>query len=365
MPADPPGQAPGTTPAFVTAILRVPLFAKLLVVDAIVAVSAVLAGAWVARRLAGQPLALLTEGRLLLCAAIAAVITIGVNAVIVRVALRPVRLLEATAARVAGGDLAVRAPASVFADRDFDRVVRTFNEALEAAEAQRLRTRAMASRSVHATEAERKRTASTLQDGVAQTLAALRLRLRLAARVRDPDVQRSEIEVVGAELAEAIEELRGVALALRPPALDVMGLGAAVETLARSVGREGQMRVEVQAEVGDRRVESAADLALYRILQEALSNVLRHANAATVRVRLRKRADGVAELTVEDDGCGFAWPEGNGESVALGLLSMQERAAYVGGRVQIASTPGGGTRITAEIPLEARQAEATAQPAHA
>jgi len=333
-------------------VLRVPLFTKLVVVDSAVAVAAVLAGAWMARRTVGMSLDLFAEPGLALAAAIAAVATIAINAVIVRLALRPLRILERTADRVAGGDTAARAPVSAFADRDFARVVETFNNVLDAAESNRRRLREVAARSLHAAEEERKRIALELHDGIAQTLAAMRvrLRLRLAHAGSGSDVAVDEIVALSEDLGTAIEEVRRIALGLRPPALDVLGLGPAIESLARSVADSARLRVDVHADVNGGRIGPEAQLAIYRILQEALANVVHHADARTVKVRLVS-SNGHAELLVEDDGRGFTAAERLAGPGSLGLLGMQERAAYVGGRVEITSTPGAGTRVMAGIPF--------------
>ena len=330
-------------------LLRVPLFIKLVVADVAMAVAAVLAGAWLARRTAGLTFDLLGEPALAAAAAVVAVATIAVTGVIVKVALRPIRMLEQTAARVAAGDTSARAPASAVADRDLGRLIETFNNALETAATNRLRLREVAARSVHAAEEERKRIAQELHDGIAQTLAAIRVRMRLARNAK-PELQEAEMEAMRESLGTAIEELRAIALGLRPPALDVLGLGPAVEALARSVARDTRLRVDVKADFPERRLEPEAQLTVYRILQEALANVVRHAGADHVRVRLMAK-NGNAELTVEDDGRGFVPSEQLGGPGNLGLLGMQERAAYVGGQVHISSRPGVGTRITAEIPI--------------
>lgn len=333
-------------------VLRVPLFAKIVVVDSVVAIAAVLAGAWLARRTAGLQLDLFAEPGLALAATIAAVATIGINIVIVRLALRPLRILERTADRVAGGDSSARAEVSAFADRDFARVVNTFNNVLDTAESNRGRLREVAARSLHAAEEERKRIALELHDGIAQTLAAMRvrLRLRLAHVGSGPDVDVADMVALSEDLGTAIEEVRSIALGLRPPALDVLGLGTAVESLARSVAQSAKLRIDVHADVNGSRIVPEAQLAIYRILQEALANVVHHADARAVNVRL-VTSNGHARLLVEDDGRGFTAAQRLAGPGGLGLLGMQERAAYVGGRVEINSTPGAGTRVTAEIPL--------------
>lgn len=332
------------------AILRVPLFIKLVIAQTAVVIAVVVVGAWYVRGASGGTLDLMGDPRLAIMTLLAVLATIAVNAWIVRLALRPIRLLEETAGQVARGDLSARAPVSNVADRDFVRVIHTFNDVLEAGESNRKRLREVAARSAKATEEERLRISRELHDGVAQTLAAARVRLRLARAAKDPDLQARELDTLSADLGNAIEELRRIALGLRPPALDVLGLGAAVEGLVRSVAETGRLDADVRVDLDDRRLGDEAELALYRILQEALSNVVRHAGARRVQVRLHRR-NGGAELMVKDDGHGFSMVGSMAGSGGLGLLGMQERAAYVGGELAIRSEPGAGTCVTAEIPF--------------
>lgn len=334
------------------ALLRVPLLVKILVANLVLVGAAVVAGVCLAQRARTDgvfdPLVLLVGGAAL-------VMTVVLNGVIVWLALRPLAALEDTAARVASGDAGARVPVSPLADRSFARVVQTFNGVLDAAESNRRRLREVAARSMNVAEEERIRIARELHDGVAQTLAAMRLRLRLARTARTPEDQDKALEALSADLADAIEELRGIALGLRPPALDLLGLKPAVESLVRSLAGAGQLETEVAADVEDgRRLAPEIELALYRILQEALSNVVRHADARRVAVQLRDR-NGTVRLVVEDDGRGFVAEDRIAGPGGLGLLGMQERAAYVGGDVEIVSVPGVGTRVTAAIP----RAEAT------
>lgn len=331
------------------ALLRVPLFAKIVVANAIIVAASAVAGAYMAQRASAS---LEEAGPLVLFAVVLAVLaSVLLNGAIVWLALRPLAALEDTAARVAAGDLAVRAPVSPLADSGFERVVRTFNNILDSAESNRRRLREVAARSMHAAEEERLRISRDLHDGVAQALAAMRVRLRLARSASKPEDQDGALSALSVDLGEAIDELRRIALGLRPPALDLLGLGSAVESLARSVGETTRLDVDVHAAVAaGRRLTPDGELALYRILQEALTNVVRHAAATRVEVRLADEG-GSLVLTVADDGHGFAARERMAGPGGLGLLGMQERAAYVGGSVEIVSEPGAGTRVRVVIPV--------------
>lgn len=339
------------TPAFVRALLRTPLFYKILIANAALVLVGTVFGSMVTanfvREEPGRPL----FGVAGLLALLGVAITLLVNAVILRVALRPLDDLERTAARVQRGDLDRRAPVSPVADRELDRLRRTFNAMLDTAEAYRTRLRDVAARALSAAEEERKRIARELHDETAQMLAALLIRIRIVQKSRDPDATAALLEQMRGEIGQALEGIRRFARGLRPPALDELGLVPAIESQARTVAEISGVQVTVETDELPAVLPPEAELATYRIVQEALSNVVRHARAARATVRIA-RDGGRLLVTVHDDGRGFdvanvVSTEGGG----LGLFGMKERAGYLGGGVEVESAPGAGTRVTAEIPL--------------
>jgi two-component system, NarL family, sensor histidine kinase UhpB len=325
-------------------LLRFPLFYKILIANAVIlSLFAVAAGAVAHALDNGDSLKFLAlfGGALL--------VSVTSNAVILRLALIPLKRLERTAELVQRGDLTARVEPSELADRDLERLTTTFNTMLASGDLYRRRLRDIAVRALNATEEERKRIARELHDGTAQTLAALRVRLRVARSAGDSEVRSALLERIGLELGEAAEEIRRIAQGLRPPALDMLGLAPAIESCARSVSEAAGLALEAEIERVEDLLTPEAELALYRIAQEALSNVARHSAADRVRVRLGAAGRTVVAI-IEDDGRGF----GVGEEMSsrgLGLFGMQERAAYVGGTVEIESEPGSGTRIRATIPV--------------
>jgi two-component system, NarL family, sensor histidine kinase UhpB len=325
-------------------LLRVPLFYKILVANALILAAVVFAAGVTAHASANgdvTALVLLLGGGLLL--------SVVSNAAILRLALQPLRRLQRTAEQVHAGDLAARVEPSELADRDLEQLMLTFNTILDSGDVYRRRLREIAARALNATEEERKRIARELHDGTAQTLAALRLRLRLARSAADEATRAELLERISADLGEATEEIRRIAQGLRPPALDMLGLAPAIESCARGIGENTGLNVETALSPVEDMLVPEAELALYRIVQEALSNVARHSDAGQVRIRLG-RAGGEVVAVVEDDGRGFAVRD-EMSSGGLGLFGMQERAAYVGGTVEIESQPGRGTRIQATIPV--------------
>ncbi|HSU13329.1 sensor histidine kinase [Longimicrobium sp.] len=346
-PHAPPSRLPGS----VRALLRIPLFYKILIANAVLVLVGTLFGTLVTARFVRDEPGASLLGFTGLLALIGIAVTLLVNAVILRVALRPLDDLERTAARVQRGELDRRAPVSPVADRELERLRRTFNAMLDTAAAYRTRLREVAARALSAAEEERKRIARELHDETAQMLAALLIRIRVVRNSRDPAQMEPLLDGMREDVSRALEGIRRFARGLRPPALDELGLVPAIEGHARSLEEIAGLKVELRADdvAGD--LPPEAELATYRIVQEALSNVVRHARATRATVTLAHER-GRLVVTVEDDGRGFD-PDNvmSTEGGGLGLFGMKERAGYIGGRVEVASTPGTGTRVRAEIPL--------------
>lgn len=209
---------------------------------------------------------------------------------------------------------------------------------------------------VSAQEKERQRIARELHDETGQTLTALGLGLAAASeRVKsNPSLASQQLAELKKLSAQALEELHELVADLRPSLLDDLGL---VPALRKQV-QEFASRTEVQADFvvngRHRRVKPEIETILFRIAQEALTNVAKHAAAETVSVRLAY-TDNSVQLTVQDDGRGFdpdkVFNTGPKQRRAWGLLGIQERVALVGGTLEIESQPGAGTTIRVDIPL--------------
>jgi signal transduction histidine kinase len=332
-------------------LLRVPLFAKLLIANAVIVTIVAALGVALTLRagVGGSPMPATEAIAFIALSGIAT--SVVVNGIILRIALVPLKKLEETARRVEGGDLDARVEPSDLADRNFERTVSTFNAMLDSAARYRQRLRDVAARALTAAEAERKRIALELHDGTAQQLAGLRIRLRLVRDLDDPTARAAQLEQVSREIGEAIEEVRRMAMNLRPQALDVLGLAPAIESHARSLAEAADLSLDLKLDPLVGALDSEIELALYRILQEALSNVVRHSGASKVRIDLRRGGNGEVEMSVEDDGAGFHVERILGDEVrGLGLLGMQERAGYIGGSVHVESSPGRGTRVLVFAP---------------
>jgi two-component system sensor histidine kinase UhpB len=275
-----------------------------------------------------------------------------VNYVVLRAAFLPLQALERTVLEVRRGNLGARAPAGVLSDPLLREFTATLNAMLETLQRDRQQLQALSSQIIDAQEAERKRIARELHDETAQTLTSLLVRLRILERAANPaEVRASTGELRGLTL-QALEEVRNMARELRPTMLDDLGLVAAVQSYTEQCAEWLGFAVTFHGDGFARRLSPEVELVLYRVVQEALTNVARHANARHVEVRLAQEGPRAVAL-VRDDGAGFYVDAVlASKERGLGLFGMQERMALVGGQLQIRSRPTHGTLVRAEVPFE-------------
>ena len=215
---------------------------------------------------------------------------------------------------------------------------------VQAVEAEKLRL------SLDASERERRRWARELHDETLQELGALRVILEATARegALPPASRKAAIEHVD----RGIRNLQGLITELRPSVLDELGVGPAIESLGRRSSERFGLEVDVDVDLvaegdpGHGRLPADLEATIYRLVQEATNNAIKHANPERIRVTV-SRADGLIEVMVADDGTGF---DPDTAERSFGLVGMQERVSLVGGKLAIESAPGRGTRVHAELP---------------
>ncbi len=354
MPTTPEAETSRRTPAsgipaggnaFWSSLLGLPLFWKIILANLAVVAVGTTVGA-VALPTLGPGAA---TGWVALLGGALLVAGLCVNVILVRLALSPLEDLQRTAEAIRGGRLEARSPTSPFSDRKLSQLVCAFNGMLDAVDRNRERQQELARRVLEAEERERERVAHELYSRTAQTLAAVLVRLRLARKQLDCD-REGALEEIRAGVVDALEEIRGVARRLRPPELDELGVQAALEAHARSL-TEGSP-VEVSFEGGLPELDREATLALFRIVQEAITNAVLHGTPDRVRVSFRT-ADGRLTAEVRDDGVGFDLDRAlMSTSQSLGLFGMHERAGYLEGELSLESGPGSGTAVRVSLPLE-------------
>jgi len=317
-------------------LLRVPLLWKLIGANGILVIAAIIVT--------------LTAHHSAVVFATALLVSFAVNHYLVRLALEPLKDLEATASKVWQGDLDARVEASPIADRDMVRVGSTLNLLLDGLLADRSRMRLLAAQVINAQDAERARVARELHDGTAQTLAAAMLQLSAVARNASSPDSADALDELRSLVATALEEVRSLSHTIHPRILDDLGLVSALEWLARQTRQDGVLDVEVEAGPGASAIPAAASSVLYRVAQESIRNVVQHARAKNVRLVLTIDRD-VATLSVIDDGNGFDVRSAEARRPGMGLFSIRERVSLVNGTVDIQSVPGHGARVIATVPL--------------
>jgi signal transduction histidine kinase len=205
--------------------------------------------------------------------------------------------------------------------------------------------------SIEAAEQARARWARELHDETLQGLVGLRMLLGSARRAGTPEEMEAAIAEASAETKREIVNLRALIAELRPAALDELGLGPAIETLAERSASAAGIEVSTHVVLGaaPERLAPETESAIYRVVQEALTNVAKHARARHVRVEVA-RVNGSVDVLVEDDGRGF---DPAGSTRGLGLVGMRERVELTGGRLEVRSRAG-ATRVAARLPAEHR-----------
>ena len=235
-------------------------------------------------------------------------------------------------------------------DERFDRLADAFNQMLEQL-AQDAREMQQLSRQIlQAQEDERYRLARELHDEAAQSLTSLLVHIRLLERANNPAEAQRHVQELRDLTARALEDVRRVALDLRPTILDDLGLAAALEWRVDEFNKQEGVQASITIDGMAQRLPREMELVLYRVGQEALSNISRHAAASEVHVVLQRRSAHCI-LQVTDNGAGFD-PAGVSarDGHGLGLVGMRERIAMIGGELEVASQPGAGAQITARVP---------------
>ena len=212
----------------------------------------------------------------------------------------------------------------------------------------------MSSRILTAHEEERKRIARELHDDTAQAITSILVRLRLLERSTEDAEVLKNVEELRELTSGALDSVRRMAMDLRPASLDDLGLAPAVQSYAEQFSQSTPIAVSLEVEGLGRRLPRDVELVLYRVFQEALTNVSKHASAKTALVQLKRRRNEVT-LVIKDDGKGFDPGEFNPtQGSGLGLFGMRERLTLVGGVVEVESEKGKGTKIEARVSLGKR-----------
>lgn len=333
-----------------TRLLHVPLFYKILLANsAIVAVGAVVGTVLTVWHVHAYPDDYHYE--LILVFGLAGLtLSSLVNFAVLRLALRPLDRLQATVDRVRAGELSARVAPSRLDDERFARLGETFNLMLAAQADAEQDLRRLSQRILEAQEDERQRVARELHDQSAQSLTMMLVRLHMLEKSGEPEQARMQVQELRKLTAQALEDIRRIALELRPKILEDLGLSEALAWRVDEMNASGAVKATLTTVGVDRRLPKDVELVLYRVGQEALTNIARHAKATSVGVVLQRAASSVS-LTITDDGKGFDPAQVLIERRGLGLSGMRERLALVGGAIKIDSRPNQGACLCATVPL--------------
>lgn len=269
---------------------------------------------------------------------------LGLNLLLLRPTFRPLDELAELMRRHDPLTPGERVP--VDGEPDIAALAQAFNDMLDRLESER---RESARQALRVLEGERRRIARELHDEVGQTLTGVMLQVEgLAASI--PDELQEQLEELRETARQGTEDVRRIARQLRPEALEDLGLQSALATLATVFGEQAHVPVDRRLEPASRLSEEQ-ELVIYRVAQEALTNVARHAHASRVQLRLEQRDDATI-LTVRDDGDGI----GPGAfSSSHGIRGMRERAMLIGARITIDGAPEHGTEVRLCIPLDSEK----------
>jgi len=279
--------------------------------------------------------------------------------------LRPVKALVAATARLGAGDLSVRTGLPYAADelgqltRAFDQMAQSLEEREEERERASQKLHVISHRLVEVQESERRHIARELHDEIGQSLTSAEMNLQAALRAPGSAVIEKRLEESIRSVERVLEQVRDLSLNLRPSMLDDLGLEPALRWYTKRQAALAGLQAEFHADPLENRIDSVIETECFRVAQEALNNVVRHAQARSVAVQLSRR-EGQLHLSVRDNGVGFdvaALRDQAMRGASLGLLSMEERATLAGGGIEYLSARGQGTEIHAWFPIKWKETQ--------
>ena len=334
---------------------RLSLFRRIVIGNGIIIIFGAVIGTLITRHLAQQAA---DWWLITLFAAGGITLSLLINFWIVGAALNPLRDLGRLAKRLQSGDPTVELKNP---DPYTTRMAETLRSLFLQLEERNRELQALSERAIDAQEEERGAIAQSLHDDTGQALSMLIIHLdRIDERIQ-PDQKNLKIQVADARAlaSNSLTELRRILSGLRPAILDDLGLVPAIRWYARTNLEGIGVNVVVKAPSVPLELSPAITTTLFRIVQEAVNNIVRHAGAGSVTIVLQLNGESI-QLRVEDDGCGFDPNDASRDAVELqrlGLLGIRERAELLGGEIQIESAPEKGTRLQVSIPLGGTRGE--------
>lgn len=332
-------------------LLRIPLFYKILVANSAIVIFGAIGGTIITAWYVGRYPDNLRYGLMALFVFVGILISFVVNNQILKWALAPLDRLQSAVDRIRRGDKGVRVDLGENSDERFDRLADTFNQMLDELDQNAQRMQNLSHLILRAQEEERHRLARDLHDEAAQALTSLLVHLRLLERAGTAEEAQQRVHELRELTALALEDVRRVSVDLRPTILDDLGLVPALEWRVDEMNKGDGITATFTVSGVVTRLPRDMELVFYRIGQEALNNIGRHARAQNVEVSLAQNHTTIS-LVVHDDGAGFD-PRNvvSDDRHGLGLEGMRERITMIDGQLEIESKPGSGTTVTAVAPL--------------
>jgi two-component system, NarL family, sensor histidine kinase UhpB len=327
-------------------LLKIPLFYRVLIANSVIIFVGATGGTYLATRLD-----IITYVPLVIFVALGWLISVALNFVLLQIAFRPQIELSKVMNRVQAGERSLRAPL-ISADPQSDQLARTFNMMLDTIDES---TRHRAAQIINAQEEERKRVARELHDETSQVLTSLLISLALLEESTTSPTARERIVETRQLAHQTLRAIRSLSIDLRPSALDDLGLLPALRWYIKEYQQKFPIVVEFHTTGFKERLSSEMETVLYRIVQEALTNVARHAHASKATITMKEEHSAV-DVVIQDNGSGFTAgtleeKPADGQEHGWGLVGMYERAKLLEGELTIDSAPGKGTTIHAKLPL--------------
>ncbi|MEO7019989.1 MAG: sensor histidine kinase [Ktedonobacteraceae bacterium] len=341
---------------FLRPVLALPVFYKVLIANSLIIFVGATGGTWLAANL-DRSLFYATPTSLVIFVVFGWLISIALNFVVLQFAFQPLMRLGKVMIRVQQGERTVRASLTG-TDAQADQLAQTLNMMLEAIEES---SRLRASQIINAQEEERKRIARELHDETSQVLTSLLISLAILEESITTEEARARIADTRTLAHSTLRAIRSLSIDLRPSALDDLGLLPALRWYLKEYQQKCSIEVDFHVTGLKNRLPAEMETALYRIVQECLTNTARHSHAHKVTVTLREEAETVVG-TIVDDGDGFDYAallkvRGQERSMGrgLGLTGMEERAVLLNGELELHTAPGQGTQVEIRIPVSQRQ----------
>jgi two-component system sensor histidine kinase UhpB len=319
---------------------------KVLIANSLIIVIGAVAGTWLTRVLSQRS----SPELIAIFALVGIILSVAVNYLILRAALSSLVILKGTMDKVYSGNLQARAARAPIGDPTINRLSDTLNSMLDELSVSHKRLEELSNKILTAQEEERRRVARELHDETSQALASLMIELTMLEKV-DGEDRGKRVAELREYVSQILDGVRRLALELRPSTLDELGLIPALRAYIREYRNKFHIDVDFHVTGLRRRLPGHVEVALYRVVQEALTNVARHSEAALVTIAIRREHDLVV-VAIEDDGRGFDVDEVmKSKERGLGLFGMSERMSIIGGKLEINADSGQGTKIVAKYPL--------------